>query len=46
MIPKNILVLFSNKFKNKKYGGFHKSPYINQINLNVKPKTNSYHYDK
>jgi hypothetical protein len=39
MIPKNILALFSNKFIIKKYGGFRKSPYLNQINLNVKLKT-------
>jgi hypothetical protein len=38
MIPKNILALFSNKFIIKKYGGFRKSPYLNQINLNVEPK--------
>ena len=46
MIQKNILALFSNKFIIKKYGDFHKSPYLNQINLNIKPKINSYYYDK
>ena len=42
MIQKNILALFSNKFIIKKYGDFHKSPYLNQINLNVKPQNKTH----